>query len=286
MIGLLMNFVLMGIVLSGLLKTYYFFPLLSDNPEMTGTVGLMIMLIIIWIFPKIIGLFIKFAIFCAIVFFIGNFMGLNMDIFKDSSNVVDKIAEKTKELTDVADKIKLSSEANQSFSATPSRVNTGRNIQFGNESVQLYGIDAPDLAQPCKNSAGVNYNCGQVSKEQLEKLTIGKSLNCVNKGKNVYGQPVASCSVDGEDLASLMVRSGWAVADPSITDAYVADEKIAYHQKTGLWNGKFHSPWRWRMRQVNSNLSKTKKSNFTNKKNVKKSESAKTPFQKVMDFFK
>ena len=284
MIGLLMNLVLMGIVLSGLLKTYYFFPLLSNNPEITGTVGIMILLIIIWIFPKIIGLFIKFAVFCFIVFFIGNFMGLNVDIFKTSTNVVDKITEKTKELTDVADKIKLLSEANQSFSATPSKINTGRNIQFENENIQLYGIDAPDLTQLCKNAAGTNYNCGEVSKKQLEQLTLGKSLNCVSRGKNVYGQQVASCSVDGEDLASLMVRSGWAVADPSVTDSYVADEKIAYHQKTGLWNGKFHSPWRWRMRQ--ENLLKAKSSNLTKKKNVKESDAVKTPFQKVMDFFK
>ena len=156
MLGLLMNLILMSVVLSGLLKTYYFFPLLNKNPEITGATGIMFLLIILWIFPKIIGLFIKFAIFCSIVFFIGNVTGLNLNIFKNSEGFTDKIIETKKTLSEITDKVKQFSETNSSFSATPSRINNGRNIQFENENIQLYGIDAPDTMQLCKNAAGAN----------------------------------------------------------------------------------------------------------------------------------
>ena len=270
MIGLLLNLVLMGISLTGLLKLYFLFPFLNENPKTTGIGAMMILLIIIWIFPKIIGLVVKFAFFCCIVYFIGTATGMKLDFLKNSSTDVEK-AKETIEQT--IDNVKMLAEPNQTFSAKASQVPNAHTLRFNDESFQLYGIDAPDNAQSCKNQNGMDYNCGQMAKENLASLTLGQELSCVSQGTNSNGQKVATCvNSNGDDVAALMVRSGWAIADKAQTEKYVSEEISAYKQKVGMWSGKFQEPRKWRL---NNPLPEEKT----------QSADKQTPFQKVMSFF-
>ncbi len=273
MIALLMNFALMGVILTGLLKAYYDVPFLNENPKTSGTIGVMILLVILWIFPKIIGFVIKLAAFACIIYFICHTMGWDLSFLKSSKDETVKVLEQIGDnIGDKLEKLKETAQKNQTFDAKVTTAATGYSLQIGDETVQLYGIDAPDNAQTCKNSVGGEYNCGVISAQALQAMVENQDVHCQIKGKNSYGQLVAACAVDGNDLGTMMVRSGWAVADREISNAYVADEKIAHDRKVGMWDGKFQAPWKWR----ENNSDAPKKSNSL--ANV-------TPFQKIIDFF-
>ena len=271
MIGLLMNLILMGITLTGLLKVYFMFPFFNENPKTTGVIAMMILLIIVWTFPKLIGLVIKFVFFSFIVYFIGTSLGMKMDFMKNASIGVEDAGEK---LSQTIENVKMMAEPNQSFSAKVTQIPNARTVQFNDTDFQLYGIDAPENAQTCKNRNGMDYNCGQISKEKLQSLTLGQELSCVSRGTNANGQKVATCvNSNGDDVAALMVRSGWAIADKKQSEKYVPEEISAYKQKVGMWDGKFQEPRKWRLKTFVD----VQQTEDTDKK---------TPFQKLMSLFK
>jgi hypothetical protein len=76
-----------------------------------------------------------------------------------------------------------------------------------------------------------------------------------------------------------MVRSGWAIADKKQSNKYVEEEISAYKRKVGMWEGKFQEPEKWRLKNPveNENTQATEGTENSDKK---------TPFQKVMSFFK
>ena len=48
------------------------------------------------------------------------------------------------------------------------------------------------------------------------------------------------------DINSLMVKKGWALAYRKYSKKYVKDEFIAKSNKAGMWSGDFIEPWKWR----------------------------------------
>ena len=290
MLSLLMNFVLMGFIVLASVKAYYDIPLLNENPKTSASVVLMIIFLLIWTFPKILGFLIKLAIFSSVLYAICHVMGWNLSFLKgnvsDTKNMAENVVEDTKKITEtisdnVTDAINKVQEVvlpEQKFTVKSPEVVSGSQLKVGEETIHLYGIDAPDVEQSCKTSMGSSYNCGAFSKEELYKI-VGKSeLSCENKGKNRAGQKLAKCTVNGVDLGGLMVYSGWAVVDRKVTKDYMEEEKYAHDKKIGLWAGKFQAPWSWRLKH-------SKKSNAKAEKKAEKSKED-TPFQKLMGFFK
>ena len=39
--------------------------------------------------------------------------------------------------------------------------NTGIRVQIDGQRIRLYGFDAPEKAQLCKNGQGADYSCGE-----------------------------------------------------------------------------------------------------------------------------
>lgn|SRR5680860_75391 len=62
-----------------------------------------------------------------------------------------------------------------------------------NISVRLFGIDAPERDQTCKNAAGVEYACGQMARDALAALVKNKKVRCVTKAHDRNNRPVAIC---------------------------------------------------------------------------------------------
>ncbi|MEP4770969.1 MAG: thermonuclease family protein [Roseibium sp.] len=48
------------------------------------------------------------------------------------------------------------------------RVVDGDTLVLGDDTIRMQGIDAPELAQTCQNTAGKTYRCGQIAKAFLE----------------------------------------------------------------------------------------------------------------------
>ena len=127
----------------------------------------------------------------------------------------------------------------------PARVYDGRTLVIGDETVRLYGIDAPDLDQTC-TANGKTYPCGNIARTALLDLTAGARVDCTLRGKDDEGRLVALCLADGFDLSLNMVHTGWAVADRGVTARYVVTEDKARLAGRGLWRGEFVRPWLWR----------------------------------------
>ena len=125
----------------------------------------------------------------------------------------------------------------------PVRVGDGDSLDFGGTRIRLHGIDAVELAQHCKDAAGMDYACGEDAKRTLEDLVRGKMVRCDERhGVDQYGRIAAVCTADGIDLNAAMVDSGFALAYRQHSLAYVPNEERARAAKRGLWAGSFEVP--------------------------------------------
>ena len=92
----------------------------------------------------------------------------------------------------------------------PARVVDGDSLEIGGQRVRLFGIDAPEGRQQCRNAQGQDFACGREVARALETLIGGRSVTCTRLDHDRYEREVAACTVDGRDLGEGMVRSGHA----------------------------------------------------------------------------
>ena len=122
----------------------------------------------------------------------------------------------------------------------------GDTIILNSEKIRLYGIDTPEIKQTCTDNYGHTYLCGVKAKLELEKIIGSRKVSCIKKTKDRYKRSISICYADENDINSLMVRSGWALAYRKYSKKYVKDEAIAKLNDAGMWSGKFIAPWKWR----------------------------------------
>ncbi|MBR1222033.1 thermonuclease family protein [Bradyrhizobium sp. U87765 SZCCT0131] len=125
---------------------------------------------------------------------------------------------------------------------------SGDAVTIGKSRIRLAAVAAPGLEQLCINAAGERWTCGLAARDELAKHVEGKSWTCQPQRTDRYGRSVAKCTMDGEDVAHWLVRSGWAIAVTRISHDYVPDETAAKGEKIGLWAGAFIAPPEWRRR--------------------------------------
>ena len=126
------------------------------------------------------------------------------------------------------------------------RAADGDSLRRGKASVRLHGIDAPELAQACRDGEGHDYPCGREAMTALARIIAGREVTCTALDEDRYGRAVALCKAGGIDLNAEMVRLGWATAYRRHSLAYVSAEQEAKRAKRGLWQGTFENPETWR----------------------------------------
>jgi endonuclease YncB( thermonuclease family) len=122
------------------------------------------------------------------------------------------------------------------------QVTDGDTIRIGEARIRLRGIDAPEMEQRCSR-AGRSYACGETARQALIDLVSGKTVRCRAAGRDRYQRILARCTVNGNDIGTQMVESGWAV---SYGRDYAAEEARAQERGAGLWDGAFERPQDWR----------------------------------------
>ena len=133
----------------------------------------------------------------------------------------------------------------------------GDTIHINEYKIRLEGIDAPERRQKCKKEKFKissiigftfykDYNCGEVSRENLKKKVDRSKIKCISSSKDKYERYLAKCFKDKINLNQWMVRNGHAVAYRRYSKEYIPDEDFAKENKLGLWQGKFLSPEKWR----------------------------------------
>ena len=122
------------------------------------------------------------------------------------------------------------------------QVTDGDTIRIGEARIRLKGIDAPEMEQRCSR-AGRSYACGETARRALIDLVSGETVRCRAAGRDRYRRILAQCTVNGKDIGTQMVESGWAV---SYGRDYDAEEAHAQERRVGLWEGEFERPQDWR----------------------------------------
>ncbi len=118
--------------------------------------------------------------------------------------------------------------------------------------IRMFGIDAPEKAQ----------DYGIESKQALEKLVNGKTLEIEEKNRDRYGRTVAVVYVDGKNVNEEMVKNGhaWWYQEYDKKDTKMqAYQENAKKNKLGLFGKRgYVEPWNYRKEKKAAATSKTK----------------------------
>lgn len=119
----------------------------------------------------------------------------------------------------------------------------GDTLQVGSGVYNLFGIDAPELGQLCRQDGRWN-RCGLSAAFELKKLLgFDKPLRCRPAAPNPHR---VVCYADTVNVAIVLLKAGYAVAASESGPDYRAAEKSAREGNLGLWHMSFVSPWDWR----------------------------------------
>ena len=119
-------------------------------------------------------------------------------------------------------------------------------LSINGEHVRLFGIDAPETGQSCKDENGLTYNCGERAAQALVERIGQDPVTCVELDRDRGDRVIARCSTDDGDLGEWMVLNGWAVAYTYVNYEYTRAEYRAKRAQRGIWAGRFVKPWQWR----------------------------------------
>ncbi|MGV7212512.1 thermonuclease family protein [Bradyrhizobium sp. UFLA05-112] len=123
----------------------------------------------------------------------------------------------------------------------------GDTLEIHGSRIRLFGIDAPESNQLCRDAESDLYRCGQKVANALYEFIAHRPVECVEVDRDRYGRSVAVCTVDNVDIADWIVRSGLALDWPQYSKgSYVSSQDEARHHQRGLWAGSFVEPWRFR----------------------------------------
>ena len=126
------------------------------------------------------------------------------------------------------------------------RVIDGNSMEIGSSRIRLFGIDAPEGRQDCRDAQGRSYRCGETARRALADLIGGREVTCTPVGAS-HDRNVALCTAQGRDLSEAMVRAGHALELRQHSQGrYAAAEREAREAKRGMWAGEFERPGQWR----------------------------------------
>ena len=130
-------------------------------------------------------------------------------------------------------------------------VTDGDTIKIGKENIRLFGIDAPEIKQICRNKNNKPYACGEISKHYLALLLIKQNQNiyCYYSERDRYNRIIGECflgAISAFNINANMVFTGQAVAYLKYSKKYLIDQNHAKDSKWGLWAGTFEMPEEWR----------------------------------------
>ena len=118
--------------------------------------------------------------------------------------------------------------------------------------IRMFGIDAPEKTQ----------DYGIESKQALEKLVSGKTLEIEEKNRDRYGRTVAVVYVNGQNVNEEMVKNGnaWWYQEYDKKDTKMqAYQENAKKNKLGLFGKRgYVEPWNYRKEKKAAATSKTK----------------------------
>lgn len=146
--------------------------------------------------------------------------------------------------TAVAIGLAMTSHSGRADQTSAANVIDGETLEMQGQVVKLFGIDALETEQICLNG-NRPWPCGEESVRSLAGLIGVQPVRCQTI-RNASGYILATCDLNGQDLAAWMVASGWAFADKAQSMDYAPQEEAAQGANEGVWSGDFVTPTEWR----------------------------------------
>jgi endonuclease YncB( thermonuclease family) len=87
------------------------------------------------------------------------------------------------------------------------------------------------------------HRCGANAANYLDAFIAKRPVTCTPISLDQYGRTVASCSIEGHDLAEWLVRNGLALDSPKYSKGkYEDSQRDAEHARRGIWEGTYVVP--------------------------------------------
>lgn len=111
------------------------------------------------------------------------------------------------------------------------------------QKLRLYGVDAFESKQTCRDRQGVLWACGAFATQRLRALVATKDFDCHVDHEFIdrHAREFAVCTADGRDVGALLVSEGLAFAYGRGSQ-YLPYEAEAKHEGRGAWAGSFVRP--------------------------------------------
>jgi endonuclease YncB( thermonuclease family) len=113
-------------------------------------------------------------------------------------------------------------------------------FKIGNTEIRLFGVDAPEGKQTCKNGSENNEDkivkCGELAKQQLQNFIGNSEIVCKPIEYDKYQRTVAECNLAQTSLNSWVVANGLAYAYRFHSDKFIPEEEVAKSAKLGVWS--------------------------------------------------
>ncbi len=111
------------------------------------------------------------------------------------------------------------------------------------QRLRLYGVDAFERAQTCRDADGKRWECGSVATRRLQELVDAPDFRCQVDKEFVdrHAREFAACTANNKDVGATLVSEGLAFAYGRRT-RYVAIETEAKAERRGAWAGNFVRP--------------------------------------------
>jgi endonuclease YncB( thermonuclease family) len=123
----------------------------------------------------------------------------------------------------------------------------GDTLEIQGTRIRLWGIDAPEGSQLCRDDDSLQYRCGAQAANDLDAFIARRPVKCSLVNVDPYGRLVATCSVGGTDLGEWLVRKGLALDWPQYSKGrYGGAQRDAEHAGRGIWKGSYVEPWLYR----------------------------------------
>jgi Staphylococcal nuclease homologue len=96
----------------------------------------------------------------------------------------------------------------------------GDTLEIHGTRIRVFGIDAPESDQLCRNEKSDVYRCGQKTSNALFDFIARRPVECVEVDRDRYKRAVSVCTVGGTDIADWLVRNGLALDWPQYSQSY------------------------------------------------------------------
>ena len=122
----------------------------------------------------------------------------------------------------------------------PLTVVDGDTVTWRGATMDLFGVDAPELGQGCLNGKRL-YDCGIDAASELAKRVALDHPTCHRVGRREL-----TCDTGAETLAEQQIVGGWAYAARGAHRSLMAAEARAREAGVGVWRGTHIAPAAWR----------------------------------------